>query len=147
MSAGSMTSENLPVAVEHLGTMVLQIGSRAPIEHGPQGSRVIVNVLGGTFEGPRLKGTIEAPAGDWITMRDDGSYRLDVRQTLHTEDGAVILMTHSGIGRATETGSVIRTAMQFEAGDSRYKRLNRILAIGLGSRSGSTVTYEVYALL
>ena len=59
----------------------------------------------------------------------------------------MILMTHSGIGRATETGSVIRTAMQFEAGDSRYTWLNRILAIGLGLRSGSTVTYEVYALL
>ena len=28
--------------------------------------RLIVPVSGGTFEGPKLKGTIVAPGGDWI---------------------------------------------------------------------------------
>ncbi len=30
------------------------------------GDRLIVDVSGGTFEGPRLKGTILGPSGDWI---------------------------------------------------------------------------------
>src|SRR5690242_5245833 len=32
----------------------------------PGVSRVVVPVTGGTFEGPKLKGTIVGPSGDWI---------------------------------------------------------------------------------
>ena len=72
----------------------------------------------------------------------------DVRLTLHTHDGAVILMTCNGIGFRSETGeSVIRTAPLFETGDTRYTWLNRVQAVGIGQlRDRSTVTYDVYAL-
>ena len=42
------------------------------LEPGPRNSvgasRTVVAVSGGTFEGPRLKGTVVGPAGDWITV-------------------------------------------------------------------------------
>jgi hypothetical protein len=143
-----MAQERSSIPVEFLFRLEAELGSRDSIEDGPQGGRRIVNVTGGRFEGPRLRGTVQVPAGDWITVRDDGSYKLDVRGTLRTDDGAHILMTYMGIGITTETGSSIRAAPLFETGDPRYAWLNRVQAVSIGGRRGvELVTYEVYALL
>ena len=143
-----MTQEGTSLAAEFLFSFEAQLGSRAAVENGPQGTRVIREVTGGHFEGPRLKGSVEAPAGDWVTVRADGSSKLDVRLTLRTDDGAVILMTYSGIGLRSETGDVLlRAAPLFETGDPHYAWLNRVQAVGIGQlRSASLITYEVYAL-
>lgn len=57
------------------------------------GGRLIVPVSGGTFAGPRLKGTIVPPGGDWIVQRPDGSRVLDVRILLQTDDGQKIYVS------------------------------------------------------
>ena len=133
-------------ALEYLGTLTAETGTRTVIENGPQGTRTIVQVVGGRFEGPRLKASVQTPAGDWITNRADGSYRLDVRLTLKTEDGALILVTYNGIGQTTNAGASLRIAPLFETGDSRYVWLTRLQAIGVGERVGTTVKYDIYAL-
>jgi len=131
---------------EYLGTLRAETGTRTVIENGPQGTRTIVQVVGGRFEGPRLKASVQTPAGDWITNRADGSYRLDVRLTLKTNDGALILVTYNGIGQTTNSGASLRIAPLFETGDSRYVWLTRVQAVGVGERVGTTVTYDIYAL-
>ena len=133
-------------AFEYLGSMKVDTGTRTVVENGPQGTRTIVQVLGGRFEGPRLKASVQAPAGDWITNRADGSYRLDVRLTLRTDDGALILVTYNGIGQTTPAGASLRMAPLFETGDARYAWLTRLQAIGVGERVGTGVTYQIYAL-
>jgi hypothetical protein len=133
-------------AFEYLGTLRAEIGTRTAIENGPQGTRTIVQIVGGRFEGPRVKASVQTPAGDWITNRADGSYRLDVRLTLKTDDGALILVTYNGIGQTTEAGASLRAAPLFETGDSRYTWLTRLQAVAVGERAGTTVSYEVYAL-
>jgi Protein of unknown function (DUF3237) len=133
-------------ALDHLGTLSIETGTRTVIENGPQGTRTVVQVVGGRFDGPRLKASVEIPAGDWITNRADGSYRLDVRLTLKTDDGALILVTYNGIGQTTSAGASLRVAPLFETGDSRYVWLTRLQAIGVGERVGTTVKYELYAL-
>jgi hypothetical protein len=133
-------------AFEYLGTLRAETGSRTVIDNGPQGTRTIVQVTGGQFEGPRLKATVQTPAGDWITNRADGTYRLDVRMTLKTDDGAVILVTYNGIGQTTNAGASLRIAPLFETGDPRYAWLTRLQAVGVGERVGTTVTYDIYAL-
>ena len=133
-------------ALEYLGTLRAETGTRTVIENGPQGTRTIVQVVGGSFEGPRLKASVQTPAGDWITNRADGSYRLDVRLTLKTNDGAVILVTYNGIGQTTSAGASLRIAPLFETGDSRYVWLTLLQAVGVGERVGTTVKYDIYAL-
>ena len=146
-TALAQTSSPAPApALEYLGTLRADTGTRTVVENGPQGTRTIVEVVGGRFEGPRLKATVQIPAGDWITNRADGSYRLDVRLTLKTDDGALILLTYNGIGQTTNTGASLRVAPLFETGDSRYVWLTRLQAIGVGERVGATVKYDVYAL-
>jgi hypothetical protein len=132
---------------EYLFTVTATTAPAALIEGGPQGTRRIVAVTGGTFDGPKMKGKVaDAPGGDWLTTRADGTVRLDVRVLLVTDDGASILMTYSGIGKAGDGGFKLRTAPQFETGDTRYAWLNGVQAVGLGTPGRDTVTYEVYAL-
>src|SRR5207245_9372589 len=133
-------------AFEYLGTLHAETGTRTVVENGPQGTRTIVQVTGGRFEGPRVKASVQTPAGDWITNRADGSYRLDVRLTLKTDDGAVILVTYNGVGQTTDAGASLRIAPLFETGDSRYVWLTRLRAVGVGERAGTMVTYDLYAL-
>ena len=140
-----MPETSLPV--EHLFSLNAKTSGSSLIRFGPAGSRVIVGVTGGSFEGPRLRGTIEPPGGDWVTLREHGSVRLDVRLTLKTDDDALILMTYQGIGVPKEGGGLdIRSAPLFETGDERYTWLNDVQAIGVGSPGDGFVKYEVYAL-
>jgi hypothetical protein len=144
--AQNATEEPRSPAFEYLGTLRAETGTRTLVENGPQGTRTIVQVVGGRFEGPRLKASVQTPAGDWITNRADGSYRLDVRLTLKTDDGALILVTYNGIGQTTNTGASLRMAPLFETGDSRYVWLTRLQAVGVGERVGTAVKYDIYAL-
>ncbi len=144
--AGAAAEAPRAPAFEYLGTLIAETGARTVVENGPQGTRTIVQVLSGRFEGPRVKATLQAPAGDWITNRADGTYHLDVRLTLRTDDGAVILVTYNGVGHATDAGASLRTAPLFQTGDARYTWLTRLQAVGIGERVGTTVKYDMYAL-
>lgn len=133
-----------PPTLEYLGTLRVETGTRTTLENGPQGTRGIVDLVSGRFEGPRLKATLQAPAADWVTVRADGSAKLDVRLTLKTEDGAVILVTYNGIATPTDTGTSLRSAPLFETGDARYAWLTRLQAVAVGGRVGTTITYDLY---
>ena len=133
-------------AFEYLGTLRAETGTRTVVENGPQGTRTIVQIVGGRLEGPRIKASVQGPAGDWITNRADGTYKLDVRLTLRTDDGALILATYNGIAQTTGTGASLRAAPLFETGDPRYAWLTRLQAVGVGERVGTAVRYDIYAL-
>jgi hypothetical protein len=127
----------------------------------PLGHRRVVRVTGGTFEGPRLRGTVRPGGGDWVLERGDGVRLLDVRITLRTDDGALIFahypgLVHGGPGVMDRLGRgeavdpseyYFRTAPMFETAAERYAWLNRVLAIGIGRRTPSQVFYTVYAVL
>jgi hypothetical protein len=132
--------------VEYLFTITANTANNTMLAGAPQGSRMLVTVTGGTFEGPKLKGTVDNGGGDWLTMRADGSAKLDVRITLRTEDGAAILMTYTGIGVMKDGAFSIRTAPLFETGDERYRWLNNVQCVAKGAPGAGNVTYEVYAL-
>jgi len=133
------------LSVEHLFTLTATTRRAGTIANGPQGTRRVVDASSGTFEGPKMKGTVKGPGGDWVTSRPDGSALLDVRLLLETDDGAVILMQYKGI--LTEGGARLRTAPLFETGDERYAWLNTAQAVGLGAVGNGNVTYDVYQVL
>ncbi len=145
-----MAETTLPV--EFLFSLRASLGKAHRMGSGPHGPRAVVDVTGGTFEGPRLRGTLASPGGDWVwSHADGGGGTLDVRLVLLTDDGAAILMTYQGISSIGADGqSRIRTAPLFQTGDERYSWLNRVQAVGIGRRetseAGAGVAYEVYAL-
>jgi hypothetical protein len=141
-----MPADSLPV--EHLFTLSLTsaMDQIYQVENGPAGTRLVVSVTGGKFDGPKLSGTVAPLAGgDWLILRADQSARLDVRIVLLTNDGAVIYMQYGGIGSAAD--GKLRSAPLFETGDTRYAWLNNVQGVGVGSVTESGPVYEVYALV
>jgi len=64
----------------------------------PAGERRVIPVSGGEFSGERLRGEVLPHAGsDLLLLRADGSFQQDVRLSLRTDDGALILMTYRGV--------------------------------------------------
>ncbi|MGD0108185.1 MAG: DUF3237 domain-containing protein, partial [Rhodopila sp.] len=78
------------IRTQHLLTLRLAVSGMQPIGDTPAGNRRIGLVAGGTFEGPKLKGTVLPGGSDWIIGRPDGVTALDVRIVLQTDDGAAI---------------------------------------------------------
>ena len=141
-----MAESQLPV--NHLYKVTLETdGAPIMIPGAPQGTRMLIAVKGGSFDGPNMSGTVVAPGGDWVTQRSDGSIKLDVRMTLKTNDDALIFVSYNGIGNVVDGQFKARCAPVFETGDERYTWLNNIQAVGIGGLDGANVVYDIYELL
>ncbi len=118
--------------------------STAPLQalgQTPAGTRSIFPIVGGTFEGDRLRGTVISGGADWTLVRNDGVMELDLRITLQTDDGALVHMTFFGLRDDAAPGKpYFRTLPRFETSAPKYAFLNRLLAVGTGElRDGQPV--------
>jgi hypothetical protein len=124
--------------------MVLRLATAATEEVGatPRGTLSIFPITGGSFEGERLRGKVLAGGGDWVVARADGTFELDLRATLETDDGALIHMTFTGV--RDDANQYLRTLPRFETAAPKYAFLNRLLAVGIGEghRDGPVHTIE-----
>lgn len=112
------------------------------------GGRLIVPVSGGTFVGPRLKGRIIPPGGDWIVQRADGSRVLDVRILLQTDDGEKIYVSWHGIAFAPPGGPLnARIQPVFETTAQKYAWLNNVVSVGVYRSDLGKIAYRVYRIL
>jgi hypothetical protein len=96
----------------------------------PHGILSIFPITGGSFEGERLRGTVLGGGVDWVTAATDGTFELDLRVTLETDDGALIHMTFTGV--RDDANHYFRTLPRFETAAPKYAFLNRLLAVGIG---------------
>jgi hypothetical protein len=128
----------------------------------PHGTRRIIYVTGGTMAGPKLQGEVLPGGGDWLVVRPDGAFELDVRATCRTDDGHLIYTYYRGILSARAeimqrmrqgdrdidpSEYYFRTTPVFETGSEKYAWLNRIIAVGVGRRTPTGVAYTVYEIL
>lgn len=122
----------MATAIDACPLMVLHLTTSPTQEIGatPEGTLSIFPVIGGSFEGERLRGTVLAGGGDWVTARADGTMTLDLKVTLETDDGSLIHMTFTGV--RDDGNGYFRTLPRFETAAPRYAFLNRLLAVGTG---------------
>ena len=127
----------------------------------PEGLRANFYVTSGEVSGPRIRGKLRPVGGDWLTVRTDGVAILDVRGTLETPDGALILVTYQGVSDVGPDGYQkfldqslppvipIRTAPRFVTSHPDYVWLNRLHCLGIGEyhAAANAVAYDVYAVL
>jgi hypothetical protein len=146
---------------ELLFEMRVEIDESQEVGATPHGTRLIVPIKGGTFVGPKLQGAVLPGGGDWILMRHDGARELNIRETLRTDDGHLIYLSSRGINTLSpeivqriRRGEAIapseyyfRTTPVFETGSERYGWLNRIVAVGIGTRVPTGVVQTVYTIL
>ena len=156
LRADAQTSQ---ITTEYLMTYL------APLERYPiDSSAVVVNVRpGGWVKGPRVKGKIIPPGGDWLRIMPSGVARLDVRLLIETDDGAHIYMTYNGIfvtskevTDALSRGELVTektvpyfvTAPTFQTSSEKYSWLNKVQAVGkmveLKRGEGAYIKYDVF---
>ena len=95
------SSAPAPLKTEFLMDIILDVAAPQNL-----GTRLIVPVTGGTFEGPKLKGTA-LPGADWILVRPDGVSELNVRVTLRTDDDQLIYLTYRGLRFTPKGGELV----------------------------------------
>jgi hypothetical protein len=153
----ALDAQTTKISTEYLMTLY------APLEAGQEidASLYVNNVRpGGWVKGPRINGTLVAPAGDWSRVLPSGASRLDVRATIKTDDGALIYVAYNGIFKdSEETESraakgevltskdmyfVIAPTMQTSA--KKYDWLNGVQCIGkmVSYKSDSYVKYDIF---
>src|SRR5450432_4352496 len=126
----------------------LSTASTQEIGSVPHGKRVTFPIIGGSFEGERLRGKVLPGGGDWVIKRADGVLELDLRITLETDDGALIHMTFEGIrDDATPGAPYFRTLPRFETAAAKYSFLNRLLATGAGEISAAAPVHTIEEIL
>jgi len=112
--------------------MVLRLSTADIEEVGatPHSRLSIFPIIGGSFDGERLRGRVLTGGGDWVTAMADGTIELDLRATLETDDGALIHLTFTGV--RDDANNYFRTLPRFETASPKYAFLNRLLAVGIG---------------
>lgn len=106
----------------------------------------IAPVTGGTFGGPRLRGTVHNGGADWITQVA-GHSSLDVRITLETDDGALIYMTYKGVVARSDAGLYWRVTPVFNTASEKYDWLNHIVCVGKNKQIEGKVAYDIFQIL
>ena len=119
------------------------------LDVGPQldaGHTRIAPVTGGTFGGPRLRGTVHDGGADWITQVS-GHASLDVRITLETDDGAIIYMTYKGMVVSGDDGLYWRVTPSFTTSSEQYDWLNHRVFVGKSKQVEGKVAYDIFEIL
>ena len=98
----------------------------------PHGRRTVIPITGGTFEGPRLKGTIIPGGADWQLAKGNRT-EIEAIYSIKTDDGVYIHIRNRGIINMGKDANgqpsfYFRCAPHFEAPeDSPYAWLNNSL--------------------
>ena len=126
-----------------------QVGVPLEVVDLPAGRRRIVPILGGTFEGPDIKGRVLPVGADWQIVRPDGVFDLDARYTLETDSGKLIYVVNRGMrhGPPEEPAKVyFRSVPVFETAAPELQWLTRSIFVGTGERYPSDVVIRFWRI-
>jgi hypothetical protein len=148
---------------EFLFDLSLNLDPALVIGHTSVGTRFIFPFKDGTVKGDKINGKVLAPGADWGLIPDSNTFKIDVRTTIETDDGALIYLTYTGYnyanaknfamisaGKAGEldpSDYYFRSNVFFETGSPKYSWLNHTVAVGVGRFPGpGKVAYRIYAI-
>lgn len=151
----------MPPGLEYAFEVRAEVADPTVVGQVPAGLRRIIDILGGTFEGPGLKGKILPGGADWQLIADDGFTDVDARYTLETDDGQLIYVTNIGIRHAPpevirrlNAGEVVdqsqiyfRAVPKFETAAPELEWLMRSIFIATGERYPNGVIIRFWRVL
>ena len=141
----------------------LKVEVAEPFDFGetPAGHRRVINIVGGTFTGERMAGTVLSGGADWQILRPDGTAVLEARYTLKSDAGEFVLVNSSGLrhgppevmarlarGEAVDPKLYFfRTVLRFETGAGSLDWLNRTIAVASGVRTRNLVELNAFEVV
>jgi hypothetical protein len=140
-----------PLQTEFVFEALVECAGALDLGAGPLGARKLIPIVGGTFEGPRIKGKVLPGGGDWQLVRADGVLEVDARYTIQTDDGAMVSVRNQGIVVTAGTERYVRSAPSFEApAGSAHDWLNKAIfvgTIGVANRAPLVVRISVFKVV
>jgi hypothetical protein len=159
LSPAALWAQSTTVSTQYLMTLYAPLGPTQEVDPSLEVNEVRP---GGWVKGPRINGTLLAPAGDWSRVLPSGVARLDVRATIRTDDGALIYISYNGIFKdspetearaargevltAKDMYFVIAPTLQTSA--KKYDWLNAVQCIGkmVSYKNDSYVKYDIFVV-
>lgn len=125
------------------------------------GTRRIIPITGGSFQGPSITGAVVPGGADWQIIRADDVAELEARYTLRTEDGALIYVINRGyrhgpaeVMQRLAKGEPVdpkeyyfRATPTFETSVAKYNWLTKHIFVATGERKPGSVIIDFYKLL
>ena len=153
-----MKQPDLAPRFEYAMSVKIKLKPKIAVGEMPKGGdRYFVEILEGTFEGPRLKGKVLPGGGDWAHARPDGTLDFDARYNLQHEDGSVIYLQNRGFRwgstevmarlarreQADPSEYYMRVAPSFEVAKGPHDWLTRHVFVGIGDKipEGNVIHY------
>jgi hypothetical protein len=126
----------------------------------PVGLKRVVPILGGTFTGPEMRGTIVPGGADWQCVRADGVTVVEARYLLRTDDNVLIEVHNRGIRHGPAEAMkrlaagenvdpceyYFRATPVLIAPAGKYDWLNRSLFVCSGARYATAITLWIYQI-
>jgi hypothetical protein len=120
-----------PPICEFVYEAIIDIADVQNLGQSLQGQRFIVNILGGEFNGPCLKGKVLPGGADRQLLRPDGVKELDALYEIQTDDGTMITVHNQVVvDMPTQEQRYARSVVKFRAPAGQYEWLNRRVFVG-----------------
>lgn len=119
---------------------------------------------GGWVKGPKINGTLLSPTADWFRAMPGGSFWVDVRGTIKTDDGALIYITYNGVANYPKdklerlmNGELLTsgefyfvTTPNLQTSSEKYAWLNNVQCVGKAVEvklgENAFVKYEIFVV-
>ncbi|MGO4293302.1 DUF3237 domain-containing protein [Chitinophaga sp. RAB17] len=143
----------------------LEITVNPPQAIGPvlKGTRLIFPFKEGAIKGDKINGKMLDCSGEWGLVVDSTTFKMDVRATIKTDDGALIYIAYTGYNYASAANSALmragkgselptseyyfRSTPVFETSSPKYAWLNHTIAVGVGHfPAPGKLIYRIYAI-
>lgn len=104
--------------------------------------------VSGTFEGPRISGTVDSVSGDWVKAGvDNGILNIDAKVVAKTLDGEIFL-AHI-VGRCVRnpqnpSRGQVRVSVTFETSSGKYFWMNKKVLTGVGRKVEKQVSLDYF---
>jgi hypothetical protein len=121
---------------KHLWDAKVLIGESVELGKTKYGTRRMISIIGGTFKGADIEGTVLPVGADFQVTRADGDTEFSARYMLKTNDGVLIQVINRALFHPPEAGDknaapYMRSVLELEApSDSHYAYLNHAIFLG-----------------
>ena len=158
-----MTDLPSPPALEFVFEVRAEVAAPTVVGELPDGHvRRIIDILGGTFEGPGIRGRVVPGGADWQLIRtSDGFTDVDARYSLETDAGELIYVSNIGIRHAApeimkrlnagetvdQSALYFRAVPKFETASPGLEWLMRSIFVATGERYPEGVVIRFFRVL
>jgi Protein of unknown function (DUF3237) len=147
--------------LEYFCELNIQLDPALIVGETAHGIRRIIPIVGGTVNGPAIKGEILHGGADWQMLRKDGVMELEAHYQFKTDDGVLIYIKNTGLrvaspevaaklskGEKVDPGQYyFRAVPKFEAPIGKYGWINDTIFVCTGERLADAVIIRVWKLL